>query len=696
MNFLSLFSVGDLVSEENPVQLNSSEHEILNTTSVCSECPQNATCISFCPTSCNCNGTAFLCKTHFSLAYSFLVRLSEVTCNILDVSELGRGIFQFEIFSSLISTLNITDDVQIENLIIKNSNVDSIQIPHQVVNHVQFTNIKVNSLSFVTSFMFLHVMGNIPSFSASAFLYMPYVKFEGNDLSSATVIYEMWNRALLSSNNSHNKAVLRNCNIQNTYTTNYVKSSFIDLSHNKLKSFTVSDRTQILLIRNNLLETVVRPYAVTFNTSLKTLDMSFNKIIMLGQGDFTYFFNLLYIDLKSNNISWMHDEIFLELTNLRYLDLSNNLIQTIKQTHFVNLESLQYLYLQKNLLSSIDLESFYSLKNLLVLDMSNNKLTSLKGMYFRNLKELRYLYLQNNKFQVSEGMFDGLSSLQVMQVDFFSLCCAKPRNVYDIVCIAPGNEISSCSNLIAVPILNVGIWYIALFAAFGNLVVFCYKLVYQKRQSAQAHFIFTTNLNWADFIMGIYLFIIATANLVYNGRYGLEDFAWRNSYYCTFAGILATVSSETSALLVFLITMDRLIAIKFPFSGRGFTKNGAIFLSLCSWFVALFLALLPIVPMQSNYFDGYYARSGVCISLPLSVVKKSGWQYSMAVFIGLNFLLFFGILIGQIIIFAEVIKVGSNLVSSRKKQREISLTKSLAAIVLTDMCCWIPIGTIGL
>lgn len=56
----------------------------------------------------------------------------------------------------------------------------------------------------------------------------------------------------------------------------------------------------------------------------------------------------------------------------------------------------------------------------------------------------------------------------------------------------------------------------------------------------------------------------------------------------------------------------------------------------------------------------------------------------------------FGILIGQIIIFAEVIKVGSNLVSSRKKQREISLTKSLAAIVLTDMCCWIPIGTIGL
>lgn len=687
------------MTESNISTLNSSEKgDPITAATLCPLCPEkNTSCVIFCPASCSCNGTSYLCKKYSSITYSYLVRLSEVTCDILDVSEIGRGIFQLEIFSSYVSSLNITEDVQIENLIVQDSTIENIQIPYQVVNYLHFTNLKANSLALFTSFVYVNVMGNIRISSTSFFLYMPYVRFEGNDLFGTTVIYNIRKNLAhaVNSNNTHSKANLRHCNIQHTFTTNYIKSSFLDLSHNIMNSFFVSDRTEILRISDNLLEAVVKPLAVTYNTSLKTLDMSFNRITHLGQGDFTYFFNLLYIDLRSNNISWMHDEIFQELTNLCYLDLSSNLLLSLKQSFFINLGKLQYLYLQNNLISSIELPSFFSLKSLVVLDLSNNKLTSLKGMYFRNLKELKYLYLQHNKFQVNEGMFDGLSSLRVMQVDFFSLCCAKPKNIYDVECLAPENEVSSCSNLIAVPILNVGIWYIALFAAFGNFVVFWYKMVYQKRQSAQAHFIFTINLNWADFIMGIYLFIIAIANLVYNGRYGLEDFAWRNSYYCTIAGILATVSSETSALLVFLITMDRLIAIKFPFSGRGFTKNGAIFLSVCSWVVALFLAVLPIVPMQSKFFDGYYARSGVCISLPLSVAKKSGWQYSMAVFIGLNFLLFVGILIGQVTIFAEVIKVGSNLTSSRKKQREISLTKSLAAIVLTDMCCWIPIGVIG-
>lgn len=56
-------------------------------------------------------------------------------------------------------------------------------------------------------------MGNIFSFSVFVFLYMFYVKFEGNDFFFVIVIYEMWNRVLLFLNNFYNKVVLRNCNI---------------------------------------------------------------------------------------------------------------------------------------------------------------------------------------------------------------------------------------------------------------------------------------------------------------------------------------------------------------------------------------------------------------------------------------------------------------------------------------------------
>lgn len=61
--------------------------------------------------------------------------------------------------------------------------------------------------------MFLYVMGNIFSFSVFVFLYMFYVKFEGNDFFFVIVIYEMWNRVLLFLNNFYNKVVFRNCNI---------------------------------------------------------------------------------------------------------------------------------------------------------------------------------------------------------------------------------------------------------------------------------------------------------------------------------------------------------------------------------------------------------------------------------------------------------------------------------------------------
>lgn len=83
------------------------------------------------------------------------------------------------------------------------------------------------------------------------------------------------------------------------------------------------------------------------------------------------------------------------------------------------------------------------------------------------------------------------------------------------------------------------------------------------------YFIFIINLNWVDFIMGIYLFIIVIVNLVYNGCYGLEDFVWRNSYYCMFVGILVIVFSEIFVFLVFFIIMDRFIVIKFFFFGKG-------------------------------------------------------------------------------------------------------------------------------
>jgi leucine-rich repeat-containing G protein-coupled receptor 8 len=159
------------------------------------------------------------------------------------------------------------------------------------------------------------------------------------------------------------------------------------------------------------------------------------------------------------------------------------------------------------------------------------------------------------------------------------------------------------------------------------------------------------------------------------------------------AGIIGTLSSEVSAFTVFFITLDRFIVIRYPFSDLKLTAKSAFILCSVSWLVAIIMSVIPLFPGIG--LDDFYAQSGVCISLPLSVIRKSGWQYSMIIFVGLNFFLFLGIFVGQISIFMSVISVGRNIDSAKRKEREASLATTLFAIAFTDVCCWIPIGTIG-
>ncbi|XP_062589130.1 relaxin receptor 2-like isoform X2 [Saccostrea cucullata] len=70
----------------------------------------------------------------------------------------------------------------------------------------------------------------------------------------------------------------------------------------------------------------------------------------------------------------------------------------------------------------------------------------------------------------------------------------------------------------------------------------------------------------------------------------------------------------------------------------------------------------------------------------------------MSICVGANFLIFIAIFIGQIVIFVDVVRMGKEVSSQRNIQGrlELSLAKTLIAVAMTDMFCWIPIGVIGL
>ncbi|XP_061170411.1 G-protein coupled receptor GRL101-like [Saccostrea echinata] len=382
-----------------------------------------------------------------------------------------------------------------------------------------------------------------------------------------------------------------------------------------------------------------------------------------------------------------------ESDNLRIADFSYNNISSINAGDIVAIK-LIYLNLSRNQIKTIHTEAFLEITLLISLDLSHNKIVQIFHGTFSALENLEELYLQGNPFQVAVDMFKGLYSLKMMEVSFYTVCCARPNSIYNVKCVAPVNEISSCEQLIAVPPLNVAIWYIALIASFGNMTVFLYNASNFNSKKAGAYHILTLNLSCADFLMGVYLYTIAIINLHYTGQYGLNDYVWRHSTICTLSGIIATLSSEVSAFIVLLITMDRFIAVKYPFSDFKLTRKKGSVLLFIALTLSLFLALIPLIPDPN--LENFYAQSGICVSLPLSITRKSGWQYSMIVYVGINFLLFLGILVGQISIFVEVVSVGRNVRSTKTKQRESSLAMTLFAVVVTDVFCWLPIGTIGM
>jgi leucine-rich repeat-containing G protein-coupled receptor 8 len=95
-------------------------------------------------------------------------------------------------------------------------------------------------------------------------------------------------------------------------------------------------------------------------------------------------------------------------------------------------------------------------------------------------------------------------------------------------------------------------------------------LLVPARRNRGIFIVFVTHLAVADLLMGVYL---GVADLVYKGSYPWNEVRWRGSVMCTVAGVLSFVSCEVSAQIIVLITLDRFLVMKFPFSQLRFSHR---------------------------------------------------------------------------------------------------------------------------
>lgn len=343
-----------------------------------------------------------------------------------------------------------------------------------------------------------------------------------------------------------------------------------------------------------------------------------------------------------------------------------------------------------------------------ILNLSFNPLASISEEGLLHISTLKVLDLRHSPLETFPGdVFEGLRSLAKVYSDNYKLCCKAtlPDHFIPSDCLAPMDEISSCEDLLRSDVYRACLWLLAAMAVVGNVGSVVFKVWLQKDAKGSGFNVFVIQLSASDLLMGVYLIIIGAADLSYRGEYLWHDVAWKSSSLCKLAGFLSFLSAEVSAFIVFLITIDRFVVFRFPFSDVRFNRTSALLACGVAWLLGIFLTTVPLLPTTVSW--KYYSQTGICIPLPITRKDFGGRSYSFGVMIVLNLVVFLLIAAGQVFIYWSIHtnslavptgrSAGSDAVSAMniagRRSRDTAIARRLVAVVVSDFLCWFPIGT---
>ena len=459
---------------------------------------------------------------------------------------------------------------------------------------------------------------------------------------------------------------------------------------------------------------------ISIPPSARRLDVSTNPIAFslmnLGKQNLSL---LTHLNISYCDIAEIPKDFFVAMIRLKILDISFNKLRRLTSNMFVSQIVLERLYLAGNFEPVIlESESFTGLDSLLQLWLSELYIRKISQSTFAflNLTELRInhclidviedfsfgglsverIYMNSSVIkEFSESMLQGLKDLKMLKTEKYKFCCVRPKFLPEENCFPSKDEFSSCDDLIRNEVLRPLVWLIGLFAIFTNISSIAFRVMKQRTQLKRSYGMFVTNLAVSDCFVGFYLLIIATADSYFRNVYIVHDEFWRHSGWCKIAGIFSTISNEASVLFVCLITLDRLLVIKYPLGQCRLTLRHASMLSILVWITALATALIPVA-LYSLFEDNFYSQSGVCLPLPITRARLRGYSYSVGVFLGFNSVAYTLIAAGQWSIYREIKLSSKALAENRSKTNtDTKIARSLLIVAVTDLLCWLPVAILG-
>ena len=271
-------------------------------------------------------------------------------------------------------------------------------------------------------------------------------------------------------------------------------------------------------------------------------------------------------------------------------------------------------------------------------------------------------------------------------------------------------------------VLRIFMWILGVSALVGNIFVVIWRFTEKTSSATQTVQAVTIgNLAVSDFIMGVYMIILAGADLYYGEQYFVYSDEWRSGVVCKFAGFLALLSSEASVFFITLISIDRFLCVTMPFSQIRLGPLSCKIAAGVVWIVTLLIALIPTLYADPD--SDIYDLSDVCIGLPLitrpaafqieqgdignpvssqsfslPVVQESkpAWYFSIVLFLGVNSACFLTICVCYTIMFFKVQSSRKNIQRTQKGDEDIKMALKMAVIVATDFLCWMPVIIMGI
>ena len=433
-----------------------------------------------------------------------------------------------------------------------------------------------------------------------------------------------------------------------------------------------------MLIHLNLASCQLTQTGSTLFPNLRSLDLSFNDFRSVGPDLLKYFPKMESLSLAHNPIVSLFDSdersgdsLFSELLSLDISFVEMRELNPSLLLFFPNLQSLNLSHCQVHRVQG---QGFHHLKSLQVLDMRGCPLTT-----------------------IPKSMFRGVSTLRRVFADNYKVCCPSnlPVEFFRDQCRAPSDEISSCDALLRSDLYRISLAVFATLATVGNTLSLALRVFVLKGKQKSGHAVFVTHLCVSDCLMGVYLVIIGAADRTYLNAYLWEDSDWRNSLTCKVAGFLSLLSSEVSAFIICLITVDRFLVIQFPLSRLRFRQKSAWLGCFALWTMGTVLAAVPLLPATSSWH--FYSQTGICIPLPVTRQDFPGHDYAFAVIIIFNFVLFLFIAAGQVAVLMAVRSQSmTNDNNDERRSKELAVARRLFAVMASDFLCWFPIGLLGL